>query len=124
MPMQCMIIGKISMTLQKGDVVLVSYPYTDLITAKTRPAVVISSDNYHIEKPDIILSALTTNISSANSLLDYILKDWSIAGLKFPTAFKPVIVTIDPSLVIYHIGSLSVRDLNEIHNRLRLIMDL
>jgi len=119
-----MTIGEICTMYRKGDVVLVAYPYTDLKAVKTRPAVVISSDYYHAEQPDIILSAHTTNIKMATGFLDYILQDWSIAGLKFPTAFKPVIVTLDPNLIVYHIGSLSLRDLDEIHARLRLILDL
>jgi len=112
------------MAFHRGDILLVPYPYTDLKATKTRPAVVISSDRYHEEQPDFLLAALTTNVSAATGALDYKLQDWSSSGLRFPTAFKPVIVTLDPSLVVYHIGSLSLRDLTEINFRLRLALDL
>ena len=32
------------MAFQRGDVVLIPFPYTDLSTSKTRPAVVVSSE--------------------------------------------------------------------------------
>jgi len=38
-----------------GDVVLVPFPFTDQTTTKKRPAVVVSSDAYHRDRPDVIL---------------------------------------------------------------------
>lgn len=112
------------MAFRKGDILLVSYPYTDLTTVKTRPAVVVSSDSYHNEQPDVILAALTTNVAGATGSLDYVLQDWQPAGLRFPTAFKPVIITLDPSRIVYSIGALSTADLGEIESRLRAAFDL
>lgn len=43
-----------------GDVVLVPFPFTDQSAVKKRPAVVISSDAYHRERPDLIIMAITT----------------------------------------------------------------
>ena len=107
------------MAYSRGDVVLVPYPYTDLSDTKTRPAPIISSNAYHSQQPDVILSALTTNILAATDTLDYVLQDWTAAKLRFPTAFKPVIVTLDPALIVHHIGNISARDLAEIESRLR-----
>ena len=112
------------MAFQTGEVRLVSYPYTDLTTVKARPAVVVSSDQYHTEQPDVILAALTTNVAAATGSLDYVLQDWATAGLRSPTAFKPVLVTLDPRLIVYRIGPLSMRDLAEIQARVRLALNL
>lgn len=112
------------MAFHRGDILLVPYPYTDLKATKTRPAVVISSDRYHEEQPDLVLAALTTNVLAATGTLDYKLQDWASSGLRFPTAFKPVVVTLDPDLAVYHIGKLSSRDLTEINTRLRLALNL
>ena len=107
------------MAYHRGDVVLIPYPYTDLSDTKTRPALIISSDAYHNQQPDIVLSALTTNILAATDTLDYILQDWTAANLRFPTAFKSVIVTLDPALIVHHIGTISARALAEVESRLR-----
>jgi mRNA interferase MazF len=40
-----------------GHVVLVPFPFTDQSTTKRRPAVVISCDAYHLERPDLIILA-------------------------------------------------------------------
>ncbi len=55
---------------------------------KRRPAVVVSSDVYHAERPDLILGILTTNLASATASTDYALQDWSAAGLHAPSAFR------------------------------------
>ena len=112
------------MAYRRGDVVLVTFPYTDLTSAKTRPAVIVSSDTYHKQQPDIVLCALTTNLLAATDTLDYILKDWTAANLRFPTAFKPVIVTLEPALIAHHIGRLSTHDFEEIETRLRAALKL
>jgi len=43
-----------------GDVVLVPFPFTDQRTTKRRPAVVVSSERYHEEQPDLIILAVTS----------------------------------------------------------------
>ncbi len=60
------------MAYRRGDIVLVQYPYSDLSSSKARPAVVVSSDLYSQEKPDLFFAALTTNLSAKDSR-DYLL---------------------------------------------------
>lgn len=112
------------MAYQKGEVVLVNYPYTDMTTLKVRPAVVVSGSLYQAEQPDLMLAALTTNVAAATESLDYILQDWQVTGLCFETAFKPVIATLEPALIVHSIGRLTSRDLTEIETRLKSALEL
>jgi mRNA interferase MazF len=48
---------------KQGDIVLVSFPFTDLASAKRRPAVVISPDAFHRIHEDLILAAVTSQVS-------------------------------------------------------------
>jgi hypothetical protein len=50
--------GRNCMAFQRGDVVLVPFPFSDLSTTKIRPAVVVSSALYHDQEPDLILAAI------------------------------------------------------------------
>ena len=107
------------MAFQRGDVVLVPFPFSDLSTTKVRPAVVVSSALYHEQEPDLILAAITSKVAAATGPLDYALNDWQAAGLRYPSALKPVLFTLDPVRVLYQVGTLTASDLAEIDHRLR-----
>ena len=49
------------MAYQRGDVLLVPFPFSDLSTSKVRPAVVVSSALYHTSEPDLLLAALAAH---------------------------------------------------------------
>jgi mRNA interferase MazF len=102
------------MAFQRGEVVLVSFPYSDFSTAKARPAIVISSAAYHQTEPDLLLAVITFNLDAATGRFDYPLQHWKEAGLRFPSALKPVLFTLDPQRVIHSIGVLQPADLVEI----------
>lgn len=93
-----------------GDIVLVPFPFTDQSATKKRPAVVISSPAYHQERPDLIVMAVTSQLRSAQTFGDVTVKDWKVAGLIKPSAIKPVITTIEQSLVMRTLGRLNDTD--------------
>jgi len=112
------------MIYHPGDVVLVPFPFTDLSSLKQRPAVVISSDFYNQNEPDIIIAAITSQIQRHLGPLDYLLQDWREAGLLKPSVVKAVLATIEPRQVRFRLGCLTLRDFTEVKNRLRLVFDL
>src|SRR5436305_1646608 len=97
-------IGRSFMAFQRGDVLLVPFPFSDLSATKVRPAVVVSGSLYHATEPDIILAAVTSKITAATGPMDYILSDWQAAGLRQPSAFKPVLLTLDPARVLHQMA--------------------
>ena len=50
----------------RGDVVLVLYPNSDLRTAKTRPALIVQANNLHTGLPQVILAMITSRLFRAN----------------------------------------------------------
>ncbi len=112
------------MAFQRGDVVLLPFPYTDLSTTKTRPAIVVSSTIYHSTRTELLLAYVSSQIVKATPTIDYILNDWKQAGLPKPSFVRPKIAAIEPTLVVHHVGQLSGRDLGEVERRLRLAMAL
>ena len=50
---------------KRGDVVLVLFPNSDLITAKTRPAIIVQADNLQTGLPQIIIAMITSQIFRA-----------------------------------------------------------
>ncbi len=112
------------MAFRRGDVVLIPFPFADLSAAKTRPAVVVSSDLYYAIRSELLLAFVSSQIAQANPILDYILHDWEAAGLLKPSFVRPKIAAIGPALVAHHVGTLSDRDLQEVNWRLRQALDL
>ena len=107
---------------QKGDVVLIPFPFTDLTTIKTRPAVVVSVNSFEEETSSFTV-AMITSIPHTTTY-DYALKDWQAANLLSPSWVRAKLVTLDPRLVRYCPGKLTNRDLTEVEKRIRLALGL
>jgi len=111
-----------SMTDYKfGEVVLVPFPFTDLTTTKDRPAIVVSSDWYNAEKKDVILSAVTSQVTAPIPSDEYLLTpiDLQLSGLLKPSIIKiGKIVTIDKRLIRQRLGKISDESLDVVEKKL------
>jgi hypothetical protein len=63
-------------------------------------------------------------VAAAIGPFDYVLSDWREARLRFASALKPVLFTLDPTRVVYTIRTLSAADLAQIDQRLRCVLAL
>jgi mRNA interferase MazF len=105
-----------------GDVVLVPFPFTDQSATKKRPAVVISSNAYNAERPDLVIMAVTSQLRPTNSFGEVVVDQWQQAGLLKPSAIKPVITTIEKGLVIKAMGKLADEDQRALREAVRVIL--
>ena len=83
-----------------GDVVLVPFPFTDQTATKKRPAVVVSSAAYNLNRLDIILMAVTSQMLSPPYFGEVVIARWQQAGLIKPSLVKPIFTTIEKGLVL------------------------
>lgn len=102
-----------------GDVVIVDFPGATGL--KRRPAVIVSSDLYHLHRPDIVVGIITSNVGLATTPTDYVLQDWGAAGLRTPSAFRAYLAMTTPSAVRV-VGQLSDRDRDEVAQRIRVAL--
>ena len=93
-----------------GDVVLVPFPFTDQRTTKQRPAVVVSSDAYHRERPDLIILAVTSQVRAVPTVGEAAIEQWEEAGLLKLSVLKPVLATVEKGLVLRKLGRLEGED--------------
>ncbi len=90
-----------------GDVVLVRFPFTDLTSAKQRPAVVVSSTEFTSKYGDVVVVAVTSREQAEPGL---VLSEWKAAGLVKPTWFKPLIATLASGIIVRRLGALTQPD--------------
>ncbi|MEO6807069.1 MAG: type II toxin-antitoxin system PemK/MazF family toxin [Edaphobacter sp.] len=110
------------MPFEFGDVILVRFPFTNQQAFKQRPAVVVSSETYNAQKPDLVLMAITSQLRATISLGEVWIVEWQAANLLKPSAVKPVFATIEQTLVIRKLGTLTPSDRQTLHRALATIL--
>ena len=105
-----------------GDVVLVPFPFTDQTATKKRPAVVVSSDAYHRDRPDVILMAVMSQVRPAVGVGEIPVQRWKEAGLLKPSVLKALLATVERRLVLRKLGSLDAQDREALGRTLRTIL--
>ncbi len=112
--------------LSRGSVVLATYPFTDLSSAKRRPALVVSATG----RPgrDCILAFITSRtgpIEPTDLVLDPTDGDFQATGLRVPSKVRcGRLMTLDRSLLTGRLGRLSKRTMTEVDTRLKNALDL
>ena len=110
-----------TMSYKRGDVVLVPFPFTDLSTAKQRPALVVSADWFNEIRRDRVLVAITSQIPATLEDDQYLLShaDITDAGLPKPSMVKlGKIFTIEQGLIRKTLGALSQQTMRTISQAL------
>jgi mRNA interferase MazF len=107
---------------QRGDVVLLPFPFTDLSATKTRPAVVVSVPAFAQETSDFTVAMITS--VPRTTAYDYALQDWHAAHLLRPSWVRAKLATLAPALVRYQPGKLSGTDMAEVEKRIQLALGL
>ena len=110
------------MTLyNRGDVVLIGFVFADETGAKQRPAVIISSDTYHQQRQEAIISAITSKTDRI-LVADCLISDWQEAGLLFPSVATGIIRTIKQGMITHRLGTMSQSDLKEVNKQLSIAL--
>jgi mRNA interferase MazF len=113
--------------LNKGDVVLTKFPYSDLSGFKFRPAVIVSPGFIGQE---VIAIAISTNqrgatIAPFDIPLDTTNPEFSQSGLKFPSVLRAdKLVTLDESLLLRRLGKLGAKTSLAVDIQLRKALSL
>ena len=94
---------------EQGDVVILSFPFTDLSAKKLRPAVVISANWFNRLRQDCILVAITSQVPPEADRDEMALSaaDQKSAGLLKPSIVKlGKIITLQQKLIQKPLGRL------------------
>jgi len=91
---------------RKWDIVLVPFPFTDLSTAKNRPALIVSPDSYNRSGPDAIIAFITSQLDVSSRPGDHRIRFWKEAGLPKPSLLRMKLATIDQAIIVRKPGRL------------------
>lgn len=108
---------------KRGDVVLTDVIYSERIAVKRRPALVLSSEEYHNSRQEMIIAAITSNIKRT-LVGDTRIVDWKEAGLQYPSLVTGILQTIKQTMVLRKLGTLSPGDFHKVHGNLKKAMGL
>jgi mRNA interferase MazF len=90
--------------MNKGDIVLVPFPFTDLSGNKNRPAIILIKS-----EDDVTVCFLTTQLNWQTEY-DIIIQPSDLNGLKLASLVRlNKFATIDKDLIIGRLGSLETR---------------
>ena len=105
--------------MKKGDIIQVNFPFTDLQSAKKRPALVLA-----VEAPDVTVAFITGNLRLKRHY-DVVIQPDALNRLSKPSLARVVkAATLDPSQIYGRIGELTAADLQAVDAGLRQALQL
>ena len=97
-------------TLERFDVVVVPFPFTDRTAEKRRPALVLSHPSDFNAPTKHAVLAMITSATDRLWALDVPISDLTASGLSVPCAVRFKLFTLDQRLILRKLGSLAVKD--------------
>ncbi len=108
---------------EQGDVVLVRFIFADETGAKRRPAVIVSTGDYHRGRQEAIIAAITSNVDRL-LIGDHLIAGWQEAGLLFPSVASGIMRTIKQAVIERRLGVMLPEDMQAIRDKLRQVLGL
>jgi mRNA-degrading endonuclease toxin of MazEF toxin-antitoxin module len=105
--------------MAKGDIVLISFPFTDLSGTKLRPAVVLADTSL-----DLTVCFITTQLGFQEKT-DILLQPSQTNGLRRQSLIRSSkIATLDKSLAKGLLGRLSQAEIAQLNTNLKLLFQI
>jgi mRNA interferase MazF len=103
----------------KGDILLITFPFTDLSGAKLRPALVLANTEI-----DLTVCFITTQLQWKEQT-DFSLSPSQINGLKVASLVRTSkIATLDRSLAKGLLGKLTQFEISELNKKLKILLQI
>lgn len=108
------------MNVQRGDIVIVDYPYSDQIRSKIRPALVVQSDIWNQRLDATIIASITSSYhrrvgASTQYLIDIATAEGQQTGLRLNSIVQcENLLTYNRSRILSVIGSLPDTSMREV----------
>ena len=99
----------------KGDVVVAPFPFSNLSTAKRRPALVVTT----FEGDDVLLCQITSQEVRDGDAISLVATDFVTGGLNKRSNLRPNrLFTADSRIVVYRAGTLRAEKMGQVISRI------
>ncbi len=98
---------------KQTNIVLVEFRFSEGSGFKKRPALIISCNNYHKSREEVIVAAITSNIKRV-LFGDTKIDQWKEAGLIHPSLVTGIIRTIKSNMITRRLGTISKQDFQRV----------
>ena len=109
--------------LNQGELVLIPVPFTDLSSQKRRPVILISNTNYNCVSKDVIVVAVTSNLTVFPHSLPLVGADLSNGTLNRPSMIRAdKIYTLEKTLIIKSFGIVKSEIVDRVRSEIQTIL--
>ena len=103
------------MNAEQKDIFLVPFPFSDLSKTKVRPVLVISKNNFNNHSDDVIVCAITSNVSKGNYTVLVNSENLESGTIDIDCAVKVEnLAKLDKRIFIKKIGKLKDMSFNQV----------
>jgi len=113
--------------IKRGEIVLLSFPFTDLQTTKVRPALVVSSDSFNKMGRDAVFIFITSkrHRDPFDIWLDRGDSGFRVTGLKTSSTLRASkVMCLEQGLVQRRLGRLDAETLKKVESALMCLFNL
>ena len=104
----------------QGEIVLIPMPFTDLTSARRRPAIVISNDTYNRTTIDMVVVGMTSLLSPTPHSFTLTTKDLAAGVLNHPGKVRvDKIYTLSQNIIVKTFGKVNAATLDRIRQMLQ-----
>ncbi len=109
----------------RGDVVLVPFPFTDLTGTKQRPALVISPDAFNSIRDDVLIAAITSQVPTNLAADEFLIPPPELAagGLPKSSIVRLLkLISLHQRLIVKRIGCLPEPTVTNVLEQIRKLL--
>ncbi|EAX48483.1 transcriptional modulator of MazE/toxin, MazF [Thermosinus carboxydivorans Nor1] len=104
---------------KQGDILLIPIPFSDLTSNKKRPVLVLSNDDYNSKTEDIVVAAITSNLTTKDYIVMLSSSDLDEGTLKVDSCIRvDKIYTLSQNIVISKFGTVKKYIIDAVKKRL------
>jgi mRNA interferase MazF len=104
------------------DIVVVPFPFIDIIETKKRPAIIISSSDSFNRLASAYVLAMITSATHSKWPCDVEILDLKASGLPVKSIIRMKLFTLDSRLILRQLGTLSKKDQSSLRTSLKTLL--